>query len=356
MGAEPFHLAGPYSVQMKTIATGTGNSMDDMAQRRGSVETLDYYEREGWDRSDGGVLRDHLRWGSTQTGPVRARSHVLRRRRVREALGRAGLPLSMLECGCGGNPAVDLLPLCARYTALDFSARGLGQARKVLSGHPIPFGLVEADMCAMPFPDSVFDAVYSANALYHIRDAQGQAVALTEMARVTRPGGVVVLIVANPRPLLFPGRLLVRLAADAPRLGPLVDRLCTPAPIPYNPRPLSWMARTLAPLGEVTITSYTIPSMWFNQRIAEKRGVGRLAWHGIEWLERAQPVLAGRLGCYVQITLRVHKRGGAQDVGSGTSSASSSPVSPGSTSSSADAGASSDAPAAAASRSANASS
>ena len=43
--------------------------------------------------------------------------------------------------------------------------------------------------------------------LYHIPDSAGQRSALHEMLRVVRPGGVLVLITANPRPLLFPIRL-----------------------------------------------------------------------------------------------------------------------------------------------------
>jgi SAM-dependent methyltransferase len=54
---------------------------------------------------------------------------------------------------------------------------------------------VQADMTCLPFPDGVFDAVYEVTALVFVSDPEK---ALTEMARVLRPGGRLVLLTLNP--------------------------------------------------------------------------------------------------------------------------------------------------------------
>jgi hypothetical protein len=128
------------------------------------------------------------------------------------------------------------------------------------------------------------------------------------MLRVTNKGGVVLLILANPRPLLFPGRLIQRLIADTPVVGNglyrLRNKLRQEVSIPYNPRPLGWMRQQLEPLGQVKIIGNEAASVWFNQHVSEKRYLGRLAWRALGWLEREHPAACAWLGNYVQITVR----------------------------------------------------
>jgi ubiquinone/menaquinone biosynthesis C-methylase UbiE len=49
----------------------------------------------------------------------------------------------------------------------------------------------------LPLPDNHVDAVYCAHVIYHI-DAAFQEKAVRELIRVTKPGGRVVIIYANP--------------------------------------------------------------------------------------------------------------------------------------------------------------
>lgn len=51
-----------------------------------------------------------------------------------------------------------------------------------------------ADMRKLPFPDASFDTVLSMNAIHNIYSASGRAAALAEIARVLKPGGVVLIV------------------------------------------------------------------------------------------------------------------------------------------------------------------
>jgi ubiquinone/menaquinone biosynthesis C-methylase UbiE len=53
--------------------------------------------------------------------------------------------------------------------------------------------LVDGDMRALPFADGEFDAVLSSLAVHNVYDREGRELALREIARVTRPGGRVLL-------------------------------------------------------------------------------------------------------------------------------------------------------------------
>jgi len=57
---------------------------------------------------------------------------------------------------------------------------------------------------AMPFPDDSFDAIVVSDAFHHFRDQEG---AVKEFVRVTRPGGLVLVLELDPRGLLM--RLIV---------------------------------------------------------------------------------------------------------------------------------------------------
>jgi SAM-dependent methyltransferase len=123
------------------------------------------------------VERDHWRF--------RALRSVLRAALARFAP--RGAPLRILDagCGCGGTAAE--LAREARVVGLDAHAAALGFARQAGVAE-----LVRGDVQALPFAPARFDAVVSVDVLYH-RAVSDDARALAELARVCRPGGVVVL-------------------------------------------------------------------------------------------------------------------------------------------------------------------
>lgn len=274
-----------------------------MSQKTGTDRTRRFYDEEGWSVRSG-VSVDRELFGVKEVGPIRVELHRLHEERVRTALASAGPPLRLLECGCGGSPKRGLLDLCAHYTGVDFSETGIELARTVFAGVAVPHAFRSADACALPFADGSFDALYSAHMIYHIDDPAAQEVALAEMLRVVRPGGVVVVVAANPRPLAFPLRLLRRRLADTPLVGPLLDRVRTKGPVPYRPMPIGWMRRRLARGGAVDVLTYSLPSTEFNQSVTERSGTGKLRWQAIRWLDVHAPRLSAWLGNYVILSCR----------------------------------------------------
>jgi SAM-dependent methyltransferase len=269
-------------------------------------ETKQFFENTGWNLKDG-VPVDQIMFGNTEMGPLRKAIQDARMDRVKAALRQAGKGLNLLEAGCGGTPETGLLDLCSFYTGVDISPRGIEVANAALGKFNTPYALNEADLCKLPFGTGTFDAVYSAHVLYHIADPQSQAAAFRELARVLRPGGVLVLLLANPRPLLFPGRLVRRLIADTPVVGTIANRLRAPAPVPYKPMTIEWMRRQLEPFGKVEVSCNAIETTWFNQHVSEFRNPGARLWQWIALLERDYAPYIANLGAYVQIVLKKTK-------------------------------------------------
>jgi ubiquinone/menaquinone biosynthesis C-methylase UbiE len=280
----------------------TGISGLDELPSGGNKDVEDFYNRFGWKVQSGQTGDEELFWPS-DAGPLRAVMERQRLGRVLSALREAGPKLSLVEAGCGGNPATHLLPLCAHYTGVDFSEAGLELARQKLSLDKVPFDLAKSDVCSLPFPDSTFDAGYSAHVFYHIDDVASQAKAYREICRVVRPGGRVVLILANPRPLLFPVRMLMRIVADTPVLSGALRRMRPPGRLPYRPMTLSWMRRQLAPFGTVHMSCYALEPVWLSQHVSESNRFGTSLLRVMTGAERVVSKQLVRLGNYVLITV-----------------------------------------------------
>ncbi|KPP84082.1 MAG: Methyltransferase domain [Rhodobacteraceae bacterium HLUCCA08] len=89
-----------------------------------------------------------------------------------------------------GRTARLVAELGATVTAADF-AEGLLAPARAMSAHLDNLTLVQADAQALPFDDAAFDGVIST---YGVMFAADQARAASELARVTRPGGRMVLL------------------------------------------------------------------------------------------------------------------------------------------------------------------
>jgi SAM-dependent methyltransferase len=178
------------------------------AHRDGVVAFFDPDGEYGW-------------WGGVYD-PSRPRgffSHEMARRRERvlELLrrhARLGPGARVLECGCGpGGQLRAVAATGAATVGVDLNPRLLADARDASPSARF----ARADVEALPFRDGAFDAVLCVGVLSYLRE---DARAIGELARVVRPGGVVV--VANPNrlvaaKLLDPYYWLVWLPARAVR-------------------------------------------------------------------------------------------------------------------------------------------
>ena len=91
----------------------------------------------------------------------------------------------VLEVGCGTGLILNrVAPIARRAVGLDLSPGMLQVARAR------GLDVIEGTATQLPFEDATFDLVYSFKVLAHVPDL---AQAFTEMARVVRPGGRLVL-------------------------------------------------------------------------------------------------------------------------------------------------------------------
>ncbi len=98
----------------------------------------------------------------------------------------------MLELGCGGGQwSVALEAIGARPVGLDVSRRQLGHARQASASLP----LLVADAERLPFAVATFDIVFCDHGAMNFCDP---ALALPEVARVLRPGGLLAFCAATP--------------------------------------------------------------------------------------------------------------------------------------------------------------
>jgi SAM-dependent methyltransferase len=108
----------------------------------------------------------------------------------RELSGHLGTRAEVLDAGCGTGGLIRRLSAKQPqwgWAGVDLSSIALELARR-RSGPEVD--LREASVTALPWGDGRFDAVVSADVLYHVDD---DAAALREFFRVLRPGGIVVL-------------------------------------------------------------------------------------------------------------------------------------------------------------------
>jgi ubiquinone/menaquinone biosynthesis C-methylase UbiE len=268
---------------------------------KGTEATKEFYDLTGWRRQDG-VLIDTALFSVANAGPILQSMARRRQQLIGDLIGGPGLRL--VDFGCGGTPAVFLVDRCKSFTAVDFSSTGLSEAAAALESTGVAFKTVEADMTHLPFGDGDFDAAYSAHAIYHIDNPDGQAAALAEIMRVVRPGGRAVFVLANPFPLLFLGRLVRRVLAMTPVVNTLLNSIRAKPRLPYLPMPLGWLRKQLTNWGDVQIRCHAMPSTWFDREISENTKLARWTWRALRWIEINHPKIAARLGCYVTILVQ----------------------------------------------------
>lgn len=105
----------------------------------------------------------------------------------------------ILDLACGqGRHAVELAKLGFEVVGLDYSSYLLNIARERAEQNGVDVKFVEGDMRNLPFDDHEFDGVYSFFTSFGYFDDEDNMKVLAEIARVTRPGGMILIEMSNP--------------------------------------------------------------------------------------------------------------------------------------------------------------
>lgn len=110
---------------------------------------------------------------------------VLHRLVLTEMRARVPAGAAVLDAGCGTG---GMLSRLGEWQAKGVDVSSAAVAHCHQRGLP---GITQASVSALPFPDACFDAALSLDVLYHAQ--VDEPAALGEMARVLRPGGVLIL-------------------------------------------------------------------------------------------------------------------------------------------------------------------
>jgi ubiquinone/menaquinone biosynthesis C-methylase UbiE len=202
-----------------------------------------------------------------------------------ELVERYGAGGDVLECGVGTGLLLE------RFARFARTARGIDLSPGMLE-HARARGLdvSEASITALPFGDASFDVTCSFKVLAHVPEI-GKA--LAEMARVTRPGGVVIAEFYNP----------LSLRALAKRLGgPGKISEATRESAVYTRMDAPWVIPRLLPPGlrleAVRGVRIVTPAAF----VMDVPGLRRMLWKVEHWLADSPASVFG--GFYAAVLRR----------------------------------------------------
>ena len=142
------------------------------------------------------------------------RNQYLERIRIRgvlRSIGLHGFDRRVLDVGCGTGRGPIALATAGftNITAVDFTEAMLQLAREKVARLPNPDAvtLVRGDAFSLPFPDASFDVVMSLK-FFHMFNFSLQREIISELTRVCRPGGLLVIELQSVHKGLFVTRYL----------------------------------------------------------------------------------------------------------------------------------------------------
>ncbi|HEY3233255.1 MAG TPA: class I SAM-dependent methyltransferase [Polyangiaceae bacterium] len=181
-------------------------------------------------------------------------------------VGRYAVERDVLEVGCGTGLLLERIQRFARSAkGVDLSPRMLEKARQR------GLDVQEGSATELPFADESFDVTCSFKVLSHVPEVNR---ALCEMARVTRPGGMILAEFYNPLSL----RWLVKRMGPTGRISEDSDESQV-----YTRYHFPFAVRRLLPLGCEIVGSRGVRVLLPAAGLMRRRTLGRAFWT----LERA---------------------------------------------------------------------
>lgn len=114
---------------------------------------------------------------------------------------------TLIDIGAGFGRLADLYSGYERVILADYSRSMLRQAQERLGTDDSKYLYVAASVYSLPFADAITDSVVMVRVIHHLTDAPS---ALSELARITRPQGYLILEFANKRNIKAILRYLLR--------------------------------------------------------------------------------------------------------------------------------------------------
>ena len=259
-----------------------------------SVEerTRAFYDNEGWVAGADGVIGEnrYFRHDATARGDYAAKVQA------KAAQFFDGCRGNVLFAGPGDLPG-NHMAVAARFakvTCVDISEKSLAICADKLGAKAERH---KASLLDLPLADNSVDAALCAHVLFHI-DAREQARCVSELLRVVRPGGRIIIIYGNPEaPLMRIQRFLKSLG---------VNKLLKADQLYYFNHKLSWWDQ-FADRATLTRLPYDMMSHRQERALFPVAPLRRavLRWAG-RFEDRA-PARAAALWSYVAIRLDVNQ-------------------------------------------------
>ena len=257
----------------------------NVASTQDSVST--YYDQFGWQK-DGEKSVEDIRFRTFPEGHEHY-SKIVADRTLATLAGRSG---ALVFVGGGDMPAshVSLAAQFQRVMCLDISQVALDIAKAKLggAGEFMLQSIVDTDL-----PDGTADSVFSAHVVYHI-DRDLQEAAIRQMLRLTKAGGRVVVIYANPRSMFtLPGELIRRVKGRKAESTPQLY---------YHAHPLGWWNR-FKDSASISLLPWEAVGSRMATSALRTPAMARGFFRAAEAFERFAPALAARLWHYPVIVL-----------------------------------------------------
>jgi SAM-dependent methyltransferase len=190
----------PYFEESRRAAQASGNGASPDATSAPSAESVDPFVQQEIVKTNGILYRGVL--GQLRRYPI-----------PNIPLPRASAGESLLDVGCNwGRWSMAADQHGYRTIGIDPGIAGVQAAYRVAAALGRNPSFVVGDGRSLPFPDGTFDVVFSYSVLQHF-SKQDARLSVNEAARVTRPGGKVLVQLAN----LFGVRQLYNQARDSVR-------------------------------------------------------------------------------------------------------------------------------------------